>query len=85
MQSARVSPDDISYVEMHGTGNQTGDPAEMNAVASIFKHRRRDNPLTVGGVKANIGHGEAASNTNLDSVFLSSNSLNYRLLEWPLS
>jgi acyl transferase domain-containing protein len=41
---------------------QTGDPAEMGAVANTFKHRRRNNgPLTVGGVKANIGHGEAAA------------------------
>ncbi|KIM92530.1 hypothetical protein OIDMADRAFT_62490 [Oidiodendron maius Zn] len=62
MRNAQVSPDDVSYVEMHGTGTQTGDPAEMNAVASTFKHRRRVNgPLTVGGVKANIGHGEAAA------------------------
>lgn len=62
MRNAQVSPDDISYVEMHGTGTQTGDPAEMGAVASTFKHRRRANgPLAVGGVKANIGHGEAAA------------------------
>ena len=62
MRNAQVSPDDISYVEMHGTGTQIGDPAEMGAVATTFKHRRRANgPLTVGGVKANIGHGEAAA------------------------
>lgn len=62
MRNAQVSPDDVSYVEMHGTGTQTGDPAEMGAVASTFKHRRRAlGPLPVGGVKANIGHGEAAA------------------------
>lgn len=62
MHKAQVSPDDISYIEMHGTGTQIGDPAEMGAVASTFKHRRRDNgPLSVGGVKANIGHSEAAA------------------------
>lgn len=62
MRSAYVSPEDISYVEMHGTGTQTGDPAEMGAIVSTFKHRRRANgPLAVGGVKANIGHGEAAA------------------------
>lgn len=62
MRNAQVSPDDISYVEMHGTGTPIGDPAEMGAVASTFKHRRRANgPLTVGGVKANIGHSEAAA------------------------
>ena len=62
MRNAQVSPDNISYVEMHGTGTQIGDPAEMGAVASTFKHRRRINgPLPVGGVKANIGHSEAAA------------------------
>ena len=66
MQSARVTPDDISYAEMHGTGTQIGDPAEMNAVASIFKHRHGNNPLTVGGVKANVGHSEAVSNIYLE-------------------
>lgn len=62
MRNAQVSPDDISYVEMHGTGTQIGDPAEMGAIASTFKHRRHANgPLCVGGVKANIGHSEATA------------------------
>jgi iterative type I PKS product template protein len=62
MTNAQVSPDDISYVEMHGTGTQTGDPAEMGAIANTFKHRHRDiGNLPIGGVKANIGHGEAAA------------------------
>jgi 3-oxoacyl-(acyl-carrier-protein) synthase/malonyl CoA-acyl carrier protein transacylase len=62
MRNAQVSPNDVSYVEMHGTGTQTGDPAEMGAVANTFKHRRRAlGPLAIGGVKANIGHGEAAA------------------------
>ena len=84
MQGARVSPDDISYVEMHGTGTQIGDLAEMNAVASIFKHRHGDNPLMVGSVKANVGHGEAASNIYIEIVSSRSNTPNYRLLVWPL-
>lgn len=62
MHKAQVSPDDISYAEMQGTGTRIGDPAEMGAVASTFKHRRRVNgPLSVGGVKANIGHSGAAA------------------------
>ena len=84
IQTARVSPDDIPYVEMHGTGTQVGDPAEMNAVASIFKQRRGNNPLTVGGVKANIGHSGAASNIYLDSVFSSSDIPCHRLPAWHL-
>lgn len=62
MRSAHVSPDDISYIEMHGTGTQIGDPAEMGAVTSVFKHRKIRKPLTVGGIKANIGHSEAVRN-----------------------
>jgi zearalenone synthase (nonreducing iterative type I polyketide synthase) len=62
MRKAHVSPDDISYVEMHGTGTQTGDPAEMSAVTNIFKHRQLvDEPVAVGSCKANVGHSEAAA------------------------
>ncbi len=62
MRTSQVMPDDISYVEMHGTGTQVGDKAEMTAVANAFNSRRAANgPLFVGGVKANIGHSEAAA------------------------
>ena len=84
MQSARVSPNDISYVEMHGTGTQIGDPAEMDAVASIFKHRDGNNPLMVGGVKANFGHSEAASKIYLELVSSGSDIPSSRLPAWPL-
>ncbi|KAF3001767.1 t1pks [Curvularia kusanoi] len=62
MQKAQITSDQISYVEMHGTGTQTGDPAEMTAIADTFRHRRRAlGPVAVGGVKANFGHSEAAA------------------------
>ena len=62
MRNAQVSPNNILYIKMHGTGTQTSDPAGMGAVASTFKHRCRAlGPLPVGGVKVNIGHGEAAA------------------------
>lgn len=62
LRNAQVSPDDISYVEMHGTGTQIGDTAEMGAVANLFRDRQLAlGPLPVGGVKGNFGHSEAAA------------------------
>ena len=62
LRNAHMHPDDVSYIEMHGTGTQVGDPAEMSAVGSLFKHRRpADGPIPVGSVKANFGHSEAAA------------------------
>lgn len=61
LRDARLAPDDISYVEMHGTGTQVGDKAEMEAVSKIFSPRPNGQPLPVGAIKANIGHSEAVS------------------------
>lgn len=63
MRSTGVDPLDVTYVEMHGTGTQAGDAAEMKSVLSVFGpgQRKRKNPLHLGTVKANIGHAESAS------------------------
>ncbi|KAJ1326724.1 naphtho-gamma-pyrone polyketide synthase [Microdochium nivale] len=65
LDEAGVDPFDIDYVEMHGTGTQAGDGTEMISVTNVFAPRDRirpaDRPLFLGSVKANIGHGEAAS------------------------
>ena len=60
LDKSGVDANTISYVEMHGTGTQAGDFVEMSSVLSTFaQHRRADNPLTLGAVKASVGHGEA--------------------------
>ncbi|KAJ0122145.1 hypothetical protein J7T55_002657 [Diaporthe amygdali] len=61
LRNARMAPNDISYVEMHGTGTQVGDKAEMGAVSKVFSPRPNGEPLPVGAIKANIGHSEAAA------------------------
>ncbi|KAH7076878.1 hypothetical protein BKA63DRAFT_468889 [Paraphoma chrysanthemicola] len=67
IQHTNTDPMDISYVEMHGTGTQAGDAAEMRSVLSAFAwdHRRSTSeprrPLHLGAVKANVGHAESAS------------------------
>ncbi|KAK2626257.1 hypothetical protein QTJ16_004519 [Diplocarpon rosae] len=62
LSQINVTPEDVGFVEMHGTATQAGDLAEMSGVAAIFGgNRAADNPLYVGAVKANIGHGEASA------------------------
>ncbi|KAH8199594.1 hypothetical protein TruAng_006244 [Truncatella angustata] len=70
-----VDPNDISYIEMHGTGTQHGDAAEMTSVLATFapdtQRRARGQPLYLGAAKANIGHGEAVSGiTSVAKVLL---------------
>ncbi len=65
MNHAGINPLDVSYIELHGTGTQAGDATESNSVTSVFAPlkpiRRADQPLLLGSVKSNIGHGEAAA------------------------
>ncbi len=59
LDAAGLGPDDIDYIEAHGTGTPLGDPIEWHALAAAFAGRTR--PLRVGAVKTNLGHTEAAS------------------------
>ncbi|MCL4104718.1 UNVERIFIED_CONTAM: hypothetical protein GTU68_034157 [Idotea baltica] len=61
LQDAKVAPSQVQYLEAHGTGTEFGDPMELAAASSVYgKGRKRDAPLLVGSVKANITHLEAA-------------------------
>ncbi|TKW55861.1 Conidial yellow pigment biosynthesis polyketide synthase [Colletotrichum tanaceti] len=71
MAKAGISPLDVSYVELHGTGTQAGDREEAHSVSDVFApaaagpgsgpRRKKKNRLRLGAVKSNIGHGEAAA------------------------
>jgi len=60
LADAGITPDDLSYLEAHGTGTSLGDPQEMRALGNVFGSSRADK-LVVGSVKTNIGHLEAAA------------------------
>ncbi|MFI0773910.1 type I polyketide synthase [Streptomyces sp. NPDC021212] len=61
-QRAGTSPDDVQYVELHGTGTPVGDPIEAAALgAALGSARTADNPLPVGSAKTNVGHLEGAA------------------------
>jgi len=62
MTAAGVGPEDIDYVETHGTGTRLGDPIELNALKNvIFDARSAGPPCVIGSVKTNIGHLEPAA------------------------
>jgi monodictyphenone polyketide synthase len=65
LSSAGIDPLDVSFVEMHGTGTQAGDSVEIQSVTDVYaplsKGRNLKQPLHIGAVKANVGHGEAVA------------------------
>ncbi|MBI1357399.1 MAG: SDR family NAD(P)-dependent oxidoreductase [Acidobacteria bacterium] len=62
LAAASVAPEEVSYLEAHGTGTPLGDPIELRAAAAaLAKDRSAEHPLLVGSVKTNIGHLEAAA------------------------
>ncbi|KAL2147441.1 hypothetical protein VTI28DRAFT_9340 [Corynascus sepedonium] len=62
LRQAGIEPEELAFVEMHGTGTQAGDVEEMKSViGGLVGKRGRDSTLTVGAVKAAVGHGEGAA------------------------
>lgn len=59
-EEARICPDQVEYIEAHGTGTKVGDPQEVNGIVGVFCHKRTK-PLLIGSTKSNMGHPEPAS------------------------
>ncbi len=67
---AGIHPDEVSYIEAHGTGTSLGDPIEINGLKKAYQmlkdsSRESSNVVNprceIGTVKTNIGHLEAAA------------------------
>ena len=54
MKMAGVGPDEICYVNAHGTGTSLNDAAEIKAYESAFRDRRH--PIPVSSSKSYFGH-----------------------------
>jgi len=60
--AAGVHPEEISYIEAHGTGTPLGDPIEIKALTQAFRMQtQRKNYCALGSVKTNIGHADTAA------------------------
>lgn len=62
LNRTQVTPDEIYYAELHGTGTPVGDPIEVTSAGKALCQKRHiQNPLKIGSVKSNIGHLEYAA------------------------
>ncbi|HIJ54486.1 MAG TPA: SDR family NAD(P)-dependent oxidoreductase, partial [Deltaproteobacteria bacterium] len=68
-EAAGIDPDTVTYLELHGTGTELGDPVEVEGIKKAFSDlaKRTGRPIErtrfcgLGAVKTNIGHLEPAS------------------------
>ena len=60
LQRAGVHPDEVDYIETHGTATTLGDAIELRALKNVFA-RDPSHPLYIGSLKANFGHMNVAA------------------------
>lgn len=56
-EDANINPDEIGYIEAHGTATALGDIVELDALKTVYNEQTENkNYCALGSVKANIGH-----------------------------
>ena len=59
---ADINPQQLSYIEAHGTGTNLGDPIEIDGLQKAFaRYTTKKQFCAIGSVKTNIGHLDHAS------------------------
>ena len=56
LKDAKLTPDDISYVNAHGTSTPIGDVIETTAMKRLFGERAINKKLPVSSTKSMTGH-----------------------------
>ncbi len=59
LRMAQLKPENIGYVEAHGTATELGDPIEVEALNKVYGKSIQE--CALGSVKSNIGHLDAAA------------------------
>ncbi len=78
LDMAKVSSDNVDYINAHGTSTVKGDEIELNAISRLFNHQ-----IFVSSTKSSIGHllGAAGSVESIFSIM----SLNKNILPATLN
>ena len=69
LADGNISPEQISYIEAHGTGTPLGDPIEIEGLKLAFNELYKEKNIKpskysycgIGSAKTNIGHLEAGA------------------------
>lgn len=62
LDDAGVGPENISYIEAHGSATELGDPIEVAALTKAFRSRTTKKSFCpIGSVKSNFGHLDRAA------------------------
>ena len=74
LKMANISPENIDYVNAHGTSTIKGDQIELNAIMRLFRNNEN---LFVSSTKSSIGHllGAAGSVESIFSILAINNSI----------
>lgn len=77
-KKANINPEDVGYIEAHGTGTKLGDPIEIEGLSIAFKAFTDQKQFcSVSSIKSNFGHTDSAAGlVGLAKVVL---SLKHRL------
>lgn len=61
LKDAQIKPEDVQYINTHGTSTHLGDIAESLAIAKVFGDRIKNPNLKVSSTKSETGHMLGAS------------------------
>jgi 3-oxoacyl-[acyl-carrier-protein] synthase II len=56
LKDAKVAPDQVDYINAHGTSTPVGDIAESQAIGAVFGQNALDKKLWVSSTKSMMGH-----------------------------
>ena len=60
LEQSCLNPEDVDYLEAHGTGTAIGDVIEVTSIADVYS-RGTSRQLKIGSVKSNLNHTESTS------------------------
>ena len=56
IKQAGIAPEDVDYINAHGTSTTVGDIAETRAITSVFGEYATSKKLPISSTKSQIGH-----------------------------